>query len=71
MNANPEYIKKVCDNLNKLSGLNITQAEDLIDSTQNADIIASLSSDLKVCAINLSKISGDLILMSSGPRTDW
>ena len=71
MNANPEYIKKVCDNLNKLSGLNITQAEDLIDSTQNADIIASLSSDLKVCAINLSKIAGDLILMSSGPRTGF
>ncbi|MDO5039981.1 aspartate ammonia-lyase [Clostridium sp.] len=71
INANKDYIKEVCINLNKLSGLNIRQAEDLVDSTQNADTMAALSSDLKVCAINLSKIAGDLILMSSGPRTGF
>lgn len=71
INANPNYIKKVVGNLRVLSELNITQAEDLIDATQNADTIAALSSDLKVCGVNLSKISGDLILMSSGPRTGF
>lgn len=71
INANPDYIKKVVVNLRVLSELNITQAEDLIDATQNADTIAALSSDLKVCAVNLSKIAGDLILMSSGPRTGF
>ncbi|MBM7833032.1 aspartate ammonia-lyase [Clostridium sardiniense] len=71
INANPDYIKEVVGNLRMLTELNITQAEDLIDATQNADTIAALSSDLKVCAVNLSKIAGDLILMSSGPRTGF
>ncbi|MGL5415921.1 MAG: aspartate ammonia-lyase [Clostridium sp.] len=71
MNAHPEYIKNVCRTLKELSGLDIRQAEDLIDSTQNLDLIAKVSSDLKVCGVNLSKIAGDLILMSSGPRTGF
>ena len=71
INANPEYEKKIAITLRNLTGLNIKQSDDLVDSTQNADIIAALSGDLKVCAINVSKIAGDLILMSSGPRTGF
>ncbi len=71
INANPEYEKKIATTLRELTGLNIEQSDDLVDSTQNADIIAALSGDLKVCAINVSKIAGDLILMSSGPRTGF
>ncbi|MGL5646581.1 MAG: aspartate ammonia-lyase [Clostridium sp.] len=71
MNANEEYIKNVCNELKNLTNLNVRQAENLIDSTQNLDLIAKVSSDLKVCALNLSKIAGDLILMSSGPRTGF
>ena len=71
INAKSKYIKKVVSNLRELTDLPIVQAEDLIDSTQNADTIAALSSDLKTCAVNLSKIAGDLILMSSGPRTGF
>ena len=71
INANSKYIKRVVCTLRELTDLPIVQAEDLIDSTQNADIIAALSSDLKTCAVNLSKIAGDLILMSSGPRTGF
>lgn len=69
--ASPKYINEVVYKLRELSGINVSQADDLIDATQNTDKIAKLSSLLKVSAINLSKISGDLILMSSGPRTGF
>lgn len=69
--ANKEYIKEVTKVLSELFGEHINQAEDLIDGTQNLDKYAEISSQLKVCAVNLSKISGDLILMSSGPRTGF
>ncbi|WP_195429996.1 aspartate ammonia-lyase [Clostridium sp. D46t1_190503_E9] len=69
--ANKEYIKEVTKVLAELFGEDINQSEDLIDGTQNLDKYAEISSQLKVCAVNLSKISGDLILMSSGPRTGF
>ncbi|MBB5265213.1 aspartate ammonia-lyase [Catenibacillus scindens] len=45
------------------------QAADLIDATQNLDGFVGVSSALKTCAVNLSKICNDLRLLSSGPRT--
>ena len=45
------------------------QAENLIDSTQNVDGFVIVSSGLKACAVNLSKMCNDLRLMSSGPKT--
>lgn len=69
--ATKGYIKEVTKVLAELFGEDINQSEDLIDGTQNLDKYADISSQLKVCAVNLSKISGDLILMSSGPRTGF
>lgn len=69
--ATKGYIKEVTKVLKELFGEDINQSEDLIDGTQNLDKYADISSQLKVCAVNLSKISGDLILMSSGPRTGF
>jgi aspartate ammonia-lyase len=69
LNADTQYIKKVVPNLTKISGTKLTQAEDLIDSTQNLDSFAVVSGVIKTCAVTLSKISNDLRLMSSGPRT--
>lgn len=69
--ANKEYIKEVTRVLSELLREDINQAEDLIDGTQNLDKYSEISGQLKVCAVNLSKISGDLILMSSGPRTGF
>ena len=47
----------------------LIKAEDLIDATQNVDCFVSVSGSLKACAVNLSKMSNDLRLMSSGPKT--
>ena len=41
----------------------------MIDTTQNLDGFVAVSGSLKACAVNLSKISNDLRLMSSGPKT--
>ena len=55
--------------LSDVTGLNLFQADDLVDATQNVDSLVNVSSALKTCASNLSKIASDLRLMSSGPRT--
>lgn len=68
LNALPEYIEKVTKNLAEMTGMPFRRAEDLVDATQNTDSYTQISSALKILAINLSKISNDLRLMSSGPR---
>lgn len=71
INADEVYFKEIVPNLNKVTGLDFVQADDLVDSTQNLDIFVSVSGVLKTCAVNLSKMSNDLRLMSSGPRTGF
>ena len=58
----------IVPNLVKVSGLELTQCENLVDGTQNLDCFAFVSSILKTCVISLAKMSHDLMLMSSGPR---
>ena len=69
--ASRKYMDTVVNELSDVSGLNVYQVEDLIDETQNLDKYSEVSSQLKTCAVNISKIAGDLILMSSGPRTGF
>lgn len=69
LNADVLYCQKVVENIALVSGLSLYQPFDLIDATQNLDGYASVSGTVKTCAINLSKMSNDLRLMSSGPRT--
>ncbi|MGM0686360.1 MAG: aspartate ammonia-lyase [Promethearchaeati archaeon] len=68
LNAHPKYIDLAEKYLREVTGLDeLTTATDLIDDTQNSDEFVHASGLLKVNATNLSKICGDLILMSSGP----
>lgn len=71
LNAHPDYIKNIVPRLSLISGLELTQCENLIDGTQNLDGFAFVSSILKTCVVSLAKISHDLMLMSSGPRTGF
>ncbi|AEE90834.1 aspartate ammonia-lyase (aspartase) [Tepidanaerobacter acetatoxydans Re1] len=68
LNAKVEYIELAIENLRNISGIPLRKAVNLIDATQNTDVLAAFSSTLKILAINLSKIANDLRLMSSGPR---
>ncbi len=71
LNADVQYFKRVVKNMSTLTGQDLIQSYDMIDATQNLDNYASVSGIVKNCAINLSKMSNDLRLMSSGPRTGF
>lgn len=69
LNAGPKYVENIAGNLKKVTGIDFRRADDLIDATQNLDGFTAVSGALKCCAVDLSKISNDLRLLSSGPRT--
>ncbi|KGN00896.1 aspartate ammonia-lyase [Clostridium novyi A str. 4570] len=68
INADENYVKGIIPTLRQVTKLDIKQAEDLIDGTQNLDCYVEVSGTLKACAVTLSKISNDLRLLASGPR---
>lgn len=69
VNTTDSYLGHVVSNLAKVSGYPLKQAEDLYDATGNIDAFVYVSSTVKACALNLSKMCNDLRLLSSGPRT--
>ena len=69
INVAPYYLANISYELSKVAGISLKQADDLIDATQNLDGFVSVSGVLKTCAVDISKISNDLRLMSFGPRT--
>lgn len=71
INADEIYFNNIVPNLSKVTDLELTQAEDLIDATQNTDAFVMVSSAIKTCAVDLSKFSNDLRLMSSGPKAGF
>lgn len=71
INVDTTYFKNIVPILSNVTGIDLTQAEDLVDGTQNLDVFVNASSSLKTLAVSLSKISNDLRLMSSGPRTGF
>ncbi|WP_343750589.1 aspartate ammonia-lyase, partial [Lentibacillus halophilus] len=68
LNADPDYIESVVRNLADISGFPLSGAEHLVDATQNTDAYTEVSAALKVCMMNMSKVTNDLRLMASGPR---
>ncbi|WP_099206112.1 aspartate ammonia-lyase [Scatolibacter rhodanostii] len=69
INASPIYLESIIPILSQLYGEKLYCADDLFDATQNLDGFVTVSSALKTCAINLSKMCNDLRLLSSGPKT--
>lgn len=69
LNADPQYIQKVVEFLSVNSQLELKSSAHLVDATQNTDCYVQVSSALKCCMLNMSKVANDLRLMSSGPRT--
>jgi len=69
LGAPRDYILKVTDSLNRITGLPVSRAENMVDATQNMDSFVEVSGMLKAYATNLMKISSDLRLLSSGPAT--
>jgi aspartate ammonia-lyase len=69
LTAPRDYIFRVVDTLREETGLGLARADNLVDATQNADSFVEVSGILKAHAVNLFKISSDLRLLASGPRT--
>ncbi|MDD3251854.1 MAG: aspartate ammonia-lyase [Lachnospiraceae bacterium] len=71
LNADSSYLQRIVPTLSEVADMDLVQAFDLIDSTQNLDSFVAVSGAVKACAVTLSKISNDLRLMSSGPRAGF
>lgn len=71
INTTKKYQEKIVDTLSKLSNYELSQFYDLYDGTQNADDFASVSSEIRVCALSLSKMANDIRLLSSGPESGF
>src|SRR3954469_10557700 len=68
INVPKGYNQAVADELAKLTKKPIVPATDMLAATWDQSGFVAYSSALKSVAIKLSKISGDLILLASGPR---
>src|SRR6267142_6320058 len=68
INAPRGYAQKTAAHLAKLTGKPIVSAPDLLAATWDQQGFVAYSAALNSVAIKLSKIAGDLILLTSGPR---
>jgi fumarate hydratase class II len=69
LNTHPKFAERVRARLKKESGLRqIAPPLDRFEAQANRDALVELSGALKVIAVSLTKIAGDLALMGSGPR---
>ncbi|MBA3625566.1 MAG: class II fumarate hydratase [Methylibium sp.] len=67
VNAPPEFAALFCAALNARTGLAFEPAPDFFAALGAQDTAASLSGQLKTCAVSLMKIANDLRWMNSGP----
>jgi len=68
LNTHAEFAAKVRERLAADSGLTISAPEDPFEAQGNRDALVELSGALKVAAVSLTKIAGDIAWMGSGPR---
>jgi fumarate hydratase class II len=68
LNTHPDFAAKVRERLSADTGLDISEPADPFEAQANRDALVELSGALKVVAVSLIKIAGDLALMGSGPR---
>ncbi|NJE66876.1 aspartate ammonia-lyase [Brevibacterium sp. LS14] len=68
INAPVGYRDAVIRHLRTVTGLDLVTAGDLVESTSDTGAFVTFSAALKRSALKLSKIAGDLRLLSSGPQ---
>lgn len=69
LNSDPRYQKAVVTKLSELTGIELKPAEHLVEMTESQYAMAEAHGALKLLALELTRISNDLRLMSSGPQT--
>ena len=71
LNTLPGYAEKCAEHMAKLSGKDIHNVEDLIAGTWDMQSFLAYSSALKILSVKIAKISSDLRILASGPRTGF
>lgn len=71
INTSEYYFDHIVPTLAKVSGYPLVQADDLFDATENLDGFVRVSSSLKACAVNLSKMCNDLRILASGSKAGF
>jgi aspartate ammonia-lyase len=71
LNTHPDYRQRAIENLSRISGLELSPAEDLRYAMQSNACMADVSAALRTLALELIRISNDLRLLSSGPNTGF
>ncbi len=66
--AHPDYAPLVLQHLQRITGIPLVTAPNLVEATQDCGAFVQLSGVLKRVAVKLSKTCNDLRLLSSGPR---
>src|SRR5216117_4614366 len=69
LNAHPKYSELAIMEINRVTGLSFHKAENMFEGLQSKDASVEASGLLKVIETSLMKISNDLRLLNSGPRT--
>jgi aspartate ammonia-lyase len=69
VNVEPEYPALMVKHLKTMVPVELREGKDRIQLMQSMGDVAAFSAQLRVLAIDLSKIASDLRLMASGPRT--
>ncbi len=67
LGAPRKFIFRAMDHLQQITNMGLARAENLIDATQNLDVLVEVSGMTRALACNLLKISNDLRLLASGP----
>ncbi|HTD59800.1 MAG TPA: lyase family protein, partial [Gemmatimonadaceae bacterium] len=69
VNVEPEYPALMVKHLSEMTGERLRVGQDRVQLMQSMGDVAAYSAQLKVLALDLSKIASDLRLLASGPRT--
>ncbi|MDT8403588.1 aspartate ammonia-lyase [Sulfuriflexus sp.] len=69
LNTSPGYIENVARELARLSGEAIRPADDLAAQMQSMGDVQNLSAAIRGLTLELTRISNDMRLLASGPRT--
>lgn len=71
VNVSAGYKEILYAELRKIYHINLQPAADMLDGTQNLDTATQVSGSLKTLATSIIKMSNDLRLMASGPKSGF
>ena len=69
LNAHPEYHARMVAKLSELSGIELTESDDLFESMQSMQDAVFFSASLRNLAMDFTRIANDVRLLSAGPTT--